>query len=102
MEPGRLGGSGSGWWILREAFEGRGYARDAEVAARGHAFETLRWPAVFSVIEPGDARSIALARRLGAVEDRLAGTPDGTPVIVFRHPGPDDQARPVSRAGEMS
>lgn len=91
-----------GWWIFDNAFEGQGYAREAAVAARAHAFDTLRWPAVFSVIDPGNARSIALARRLGAAEDRHAKTPDGTPVIVFRHPGPDDAQSPVLRKGALS
>ena len=68
--------------VLDADFEGLGYAREAAVAARTYAFETLGWPAVFSVIHPDNARSIALARRLGAVEDRDATTPDGQPVIV--------------------
>ncbi len=91
-----------GWWIFEGAFEGRGYAREAAVAARAHAFDTLHWPTVFSVIDPGNARSIALARRLGAAEDRHAKTPDGTPVIVFRHPEPDDGQKPVFRTGAPS
>lgn len=90
-----------GWWLLDAAFEGHGYAREAAIAARAHAFDTLGWPAVYSVIAPDNARSIALARRLGAVEDREATTPDGQPVIVFRHPSPGERPNPTATSGEL-
>jgi RimJ/RimL family protein N-acetyltransferase len=75
-----------GFLFLTEA-EGRGYAREAAEAARGFAFDRLGWPSVVSYIDPGNARSISLAERLGARRD---GTEAGS--LVFRHHAPE--ARP--------
>lgn len=72
-------------WILFEEFVGHGYALEA--ARRGHqfAFQTLGWQTAVSYIDPDNARSIALAERLGAKLDSGAPTPDGDPTLVYRH-----------------
>lgn len=78
-------------WILMTGFEGRGYATEAARAARTFAFDTLGWTTAVSYIDPANARSIAVARRLGCDEDPDAGRFD--PVdLVFRHPAPETSA----------
>lgn len=76
------------WTIWDAGFEGRGLAFEAAQAARGHAYGALGWTTAISMIDPDNARSIALARRLGC-------TPDGTfqherfgLCHLWRHPGP--------------
>jgi RimJ/RimL family protein N-acetyltransferase len=52
--------------------EGRGYAFEAAQAARAWALQTLRLPSLVSYIAPENARSRALAARLGARPDGQA------------------------------
>jgi RimJ/RimL family protein N-acetyltransferase len=82
-----------GWMILDPAAEGRGLAREAALAARGFAYGTFGWSEVFSVIDPGNVRSRALARRLGCTLDREAEW-KGEPVEIWRHPAPGVEAAP--------
>lgn len=82
-----------GWSVLSAEAEGQGYAREAAIAARAHAFATLGWTTAVSYIAPDNSRSIALAKRLGATLDATATLPDlpdwdGT--LVFRHPSPEN------------
>ncbi|WP_187334627.1 GNAT family N-acetyltransferase [Novosphingopyxis iocasae] len=58
-----------GWGVARD-FAGKGYAREAAVAAIDYAFDVLGWDAVHHVIAPKNAASIKLAERLGS---RLEG-----------------------------
>lgn len=74
-----------GWFVVPEA-EGKGYAFEAATAARAHAFRDLGWQTAVSYIAPENARSIALAERLGATLDRAAACPGDTPCHVYRHP----------------
>jgi RimJ/RimL family protein N-acetyltransferase len=77
-------------WFVFPAAEGRGIAREAALAAREYAYRTLGWTTAVSYVHPDNARSIALAGRLGAVRDDGAPRPKpelGT--LVFRHPGPE-------------
>ncbi len=77
-----------GWFIFPPA-EGLGLAREAALAARDFAYSRLGWATAVSYIHPKNARSIALAERLGAVRDDKAARPKpelGT--LVFRHPAP--------------
>ncbi|RDW13979.1 GNAT family N-acetyltransferase [Paracoccus thiocyanatus] len=79
-----------GWTLWSGALEGRGYAQEAALAARDFALRTLGWSRPVSYIDPANVRSIALARRLGAVHDPQAEAPhfgdDRSPPHVFRHP----------------
>lgn len=77
-----------GWTVWTPEAEGRGYAFEAATAARDHAFRTLGWTTAISYIHPRNARSIALARRLGAAEDKYARRNDADS-LVFRHPAPE-------------
>lgn len=57
-------------WALRRHFWGLGYATEAGRAALRHAFETLGWSRLVSLIVPENTRSVRLAERLG---ERYAG-----------------------------
>jgi RimJ/RimL family protein N-acetyltransferase len=75
-----------GWSMFTAASEGKGLAHEAAQAAVAHAFRDLGWSTVVSYIDPANARSIALALRLGAVLDAGAPIPDTDPCLVYRHP----------------
>ncbi|MBY0520894.1 MAG: GNAT family N-acetyltransferase [Sphingomonas sp.] len=68
-------------WGLAPQFAGRGYAYEAAVASMDYVFDTLGWADVIHTIDPANARSIALAKRLGS--SKLGPT---------RLPDPLDQA----------
>jgi RimJ/RimL family protein N-acetyltransferase len=74
-----------GWVMFTDAAEGRGYAFEAAAAVRDHVFGRLGWETAVSYIDPDNARSIALAERLGALRDPDAVAPDEDPVVIFRH-----------------
>jgi RimJ/RimL family protein N-acetyltransferase len=77
------------WMIWDPACEGRGFAFEAAAAARDHAFRDLGWTSAVSYIDPANARSIALAERLGARLDPTAPHPHpDEPCLVYRHPAP--------------
>lgn len=57
-----------GWGLAREAW-GRGYAQEGAAAAIDWAFDHLGWTEVIHCINPDNAPSQAVARRLGS--DRL-------------------------------
>lgn len=78
-----------GWAIWATGLEGKGYAFEAASAARDFAFHTLGWDTAVSYIDPANARSIALAERLGCTPDENAKTPEGDPCLVYRHPTPE-------------
>ena len=69
---------GRRWW-------GRGYAREAGVAALAYARETLGRDEIISVIRPDNARSIAVATALGATRAESIEFFSGTSVI-YRYP----------------
>jgi RimJ/RimL family protein N-acetyltransferase len=74
-------------WLVYEGFEGKGYALEAARALRDWAFEVRRLPTLVSYVDPHNARSIALAQRMGAVLDPDAERQDPED-LVFRHPPP--------------
>ena len=77
-----------GWTVWDARDEGRGLAFEAAAAARDYAWSALGWTTAVSYIDHGNARSVALARRLGAREDPAAETPGGKPCHVYRHTPP--------------
>jgi RimJ/RimL family protein N-acetyltransferase len=74
-------GNEIGWGLAREA-EGRGYAFEAAVAAVDWAFATLGWDEIIHCIDPGNARSEALAQRLGSKRLRRVTLPPPSSVEV--------------------
>jgi RimJ/RimL family protein N-acetyltransferase len=83
-----------GWTLWSPQAEGRGIAFEAAAAVRDHIFADLGWKTLVSYIDPDNARSIALAKRLGAVLDPDAPTPPSDkPCLTFRHPTPPSPSR---------
>lgn len=80
-----------GWTVWSAEAEGKGYAQEAAREGRRFAYEDLGWQTAVSYIDPENARSIALAERLGCTLDPEAETPDfdGEAVLVYRHPAPE-------------
>lgn len=76
-----------GWSIFTVHAEGRGIAAEAARATIAHAYGTLGWDTAVSYIDPANARSIALAERLGAVRDSSAPRPHSED-LVYRHKRP--------------
>jgi RimJ/RimL family protein N-acetyltransferase len=58
-------GTEVGWGIVRDCW-GRGYATEAAAAAIDWAFDNLGWTEVIHVIDPDNAASRAVARKLGS------------------------------------
>ncbi|NSX53252.1 GNAT family N-acetyltransferase [Parasulfitobacter algicola] len=75
-------------WFIWQTHEGQGYAYEAAVEARRYVYEVLNWPSAVSYIDPANARSIALAERLGATLDKDAQPLDPGD-LVYRHPAPE-------------
>lgn len=76
-----------GWMLVPEA-EGKGFALEAAEAALGWARSDLRPATLVSYIHIDNARSIALARHLGADLDPDAAYAEGdTPedTVIYRH-----------------
>ena len=76
-------------WHMFDGFEGRSFAFEAACAVREWAGRTLGLERLISLIAPSNTRSLALATRLGAVEEQRVAIQDET-VIVFRHLRHDD------------
>jgi RimJ/RimL family protein N-acetyltransferase len=81
-----------GWSLWSAAAEGKGYAHEAARAARDYAWHGLGWTHVVSYIDPANDRSIALARRLGAVLDETVTSPGDGEALVYRHPAAEPLA----------
>lgn len=72
-----------GWFVVSEA-EGKGIAHEAAVAVKGWIAARFDWAFITSIIDPDNARSIALGLRLGGVIDpTLPGIDPGD--VVIRH-----------------
>jgi RimJ/RimL family protein N-acetyltransferase len=70
-------------WALCRQFWGQGLASEAARAAADHAFETLGWDHLISLIRPANGRSIRVAERLGARPAGVA-TVRGVGHLVYR------------------
>ncbi|MEM9796775.1 MAG: GNAT family N-acetyltransferase [Pseudomonadota bacterium] len=83
-------------WSVYETGEGRGLAQEAALAARDYAYATLGWSTLISFVDPANARSLALAERLGCRADGIYDHPRFGPFHVMRHPGPPHLAENTS------
>ena len=72
-------------WHVYDGFEGKGYAYEAAMAARDHAYKVMNLPPMISQIAPDNTRSRRLAERMGATIER-EGEVLGTPCLIYRHP----------------
>ncbi len=75
-------------WVMMQHAEGRGVAYEAALAARAHAYDTLGWTTAVSMIDPGNARSVRLAQRLGCRHEGLFTHSRLGPMQIWRHPPP--------------
>jgi RimJ/RimL family protein N-acetyltransferase len=71
-------------WCVFPTYEGKSYAFEMVVAARDWGFTSAGLQTLVSYIDPLNTRSITLAKRLGAVQDKTAAVPDPED-LVFRH-----------------
>lgn len=74
-------------FLLLEWAEGKSYAFGAATLARDFAWQTLKLKTLVSYIDERNTRSLALAKRLGAVDDTPADFPKGS--RMFRHLAPE-------------
>jgi RimJ/RimL family protein N-acetyltransferase len=74
------------WQIWEGAYEGKGYAQEAVLAARAHACQSLGWTRPASLIAPDNQRSARLARRLGCTHEGDFTHPHFGLLQVWRHP----------------
>lgn len=71
-------------WMVTAAAEGKGIAFEASRAALSWVRDSFDWPHITSIIDPDNARSVALGLRLGGVRDQsLPGVDPGD--VVIRH-----------------
>lgn len=77
------------WTIWAPDAEGKGYAFEAATAARAYAYGVLGWSTAISLIDPANARSAALARRMGCVPDGTFVHEQYGETNIWRHPSPD-------------
>ncbi len=70
-------------WFVTDAAEGRGIATEAARAVMVWARRSFGWDHIDNYIDPGNARSIALALRLGGTIIDAPGVDPGD--VVIRH-----------------
>lgn len=73
-------------WVIYPAWQGKGHAYEATRAMRHWAGALLGLPPLHSVIDPGNARSLALAGRLGCHLEGTRTLPSGSQAQIWRHP----------------
>lgn len=73
-------------WVMFEGFEGKGYAFEAATEVRRFAYQVLGFETLTSNIVPGNDKSVALAKKLGAwFEVEYDNVNMGTDHL-YRHP----------------
>ncbi|MDQ2090685.1 GNAT family N-acetyltransferase [Marimonas arenosa] len=77
-------------WTLMPHGQGKGYATEAALAARAHAYDVLGWDTAISQIAPGNDPSKAVARRLGARFEQVYDDPEYGPIEIWRHLEPSE------------
>ncbi|MEP2028353.1 MAG: GNAT family N-acetyltransferase [Paracoccaceae bacterium] len=76
-------------WAVQAQAEGRGIAFEAALKARDYAYDKLGWSTAISSIVPGNTRSIALVRRMGATFENHYEHPSYGQMEIWRHPTSD-------------
>jgi RimJ/RimL family protein N-acetyltransferase len=77
-------------WSVFDGFEGQGYAAEAALAARADYHARISPAPLISMIDVANARSEALALRLGAQREATK-TDDQGDYHIYRHPAPVTQ-----------
>jgi RimJ/RimL family protein N-acetyltransferase len=73
-------------WTVFEGGEGKGIAYEAALASRRYAYNVLGWKTVISCTMTDNLRSIALAKRMGAIQEPSYQHPNLGELYVWRHP----------------
>ncbi len=79
-------------WMTHRDYLGEGYATEAGIGLREHAFHVLGWDEVISVIQPGNLASIRVAQKVGEHYWKDWTTPGAVKVRLYRV-GQDEVAR---------
>lgn len=74
-------------WLVYAGHEGQGYASEAAAALRDWAFGPGGLETLVSYVDPRNARSIAVAERLGAQLDAGAARTDPEDLVYRHHAG---------------
>ncbi|MFK7940240.1 MAG: GNAT family N-acetyltransferase [Roseovarius sp.] len=77
-------------WVVFEGYEGKGIAHEAALRVREWAYTDLGLTTLTSNIVPGNDRSVALAKRLGAWFEREYVNVQMGVEQLYRHPAPAD------------
>jgi len=72
-------------WFIFDGFTGLGLAEEGARAIIDHTFATTGLETIVSYVGAGNAASIRVAEKLGAVLDRDAKAPEATGTLVYRH-----------------
>ena len=80
-------------WCVFDGFEGHGLAAEGARAMRDWTFAEKGIGPLRSLVAPENDRSVALALRLGCVEEGRQSYKSGAEVIRFRHPDPRGSAQ---------
>jgi RimJ/RimL family protein N-acetyltransferase len=80
-------------WTLIPALRGRGLAQEAGLRVRDFAYQTLGWSSAISLIVIGNAPSVRVAEKLGAVYEQTVQF-RGSECAIYRHP--DAQSLPAN------
>ena len=76
-------------WSVYDKAEGKGIAHEAAIASRQFAYESLGLSRIVSLVLDDNARSIALAKRLGCIRDGVFQHPDFGALTIWRHLSPE-------------
>lgn len=76
-------------YVVFDGYEGRGIAFEAATRAREWAYAELGFITLTSNIVPGNARSVALAERMGAWYESSYRNVQMGEEMLYRHPGPE-------------
>lgn len=79
-----------GWSAWEAKAEGKGLVHEAATAARRWAYDALGWTTAISLIADGNARSEALAARMGCVPEGEFTHETFGKSRIFRHPGREE------------
>jgi len=73
------------WWLLPTS-RGKGYAKEASIAAVAHAYNEFAWHEVETYMHDSNESARALVERLGGVKSRRSQFPDGLSRDIYIFP----------------
>lgn len=76
-------------WTVFPNAQGQSIAFEAATAARAYVYQTLGWKTVVSCVAPDNARSEALAKRMGCTADGAFEHEEYGTLNIWRHPAPE-------------